>query len=384
MRPIPFVFGRVAVEADFTNRKQEINLLKSNFRMLVNTIIISPRRWGKTSLVNKVSEELEKEEPGLKICHVDLYNIREEADFYLALAREILKVTSTKWEDMAQNALKFLSRLVPRITLSPDQQNEISFGIGWEELKKNPDDILELAESIAIEKKIKIVVCIDEFQNVAEFGQPLAFQKKLRSHWQRHNHVSYCLFGSKRHMFLDVFTNSSMPFYKFGQIIFLEKISHNDWVSFIRNRFQETGKQIGAAEASAIALLSENHPFYVQQLAQQAWLRTEVVCTSEIITEAHHSLIDQLSLLFTGITESLSNMQVGLLHALLSGEKRLSSQSNLQTYRLGTSGNVTRLKKSLADRDILDVRGEVLAFQDPLYAWWLRTYYFKIDKLLTK
>jgi hypothetical protein len=378
MRPIPFVFGRLAVEADFTNRRQEITLLKSNFRMLVNTIIISPRRWGKTSLVNRVSETLEKEEPGLKICHIDLFNVRDESDFYLALAKEVLKVTSSKWEEMAQNASKFLSRLIPRITLSPDQQNEISFGIGWEELKKNPNDILDLAESIAIEKKINMVICVDEFQNIAEFGEPLAFQKKLRAHWQRHNHVAYCLFGSKRHMFLDVFTNSSMPFYKFGQIIFLEKISHENWISFIRERFRETGKQIGEKEASMIASLSDNHPFYVQQLAQQTWLRTERICTPEIITESHHSLIDQMSLLFMGITEGLSISQLGLLRACLAGEKQLSSQATLKKYRMGTSGNVSRLKKSLADRDILDFQGDAIVFQDPGYAYWLKECYFKM------
>lgn len=379
MELVPFVFGRVAVKADFTNRKQEIGRLKDNFRMLVNTVIISPRRWGKTSLVYRASEEMRKVEPGLKICQIDLFNIRDEADFYLSLAREVLQATSSKWEEMAQSAMKFLSRLIPRMTFSPDQQNEISFGIGWEELKKNPDDVLDLAEAIALEKKIRIVVCIDEFQNIAEFAQPLAFQKKLRSHWQKHTQVAYCLFGSKRHMFLDVFTHSSMPFYNFGQIIYLDKISREDWVSFIIERFRETGKQIGDREAAMIALLADNHPYYVQQLAQQAWLRTAKRCGREIVTAAHRSLTEQLSLLFTNLTESLSISQLGLLKALLSGEKQLSSQASLKKYRLGTSGNVSRLKKSLIDKDILDLQGDNLTFQDPVYSWWLKEYYFKIS-----
>jgi AAA+ ATPase superfamily predicted ATPase len=378
MQPVPFVFGRVAVKADFTNRKLEIARLKDNFRMLVNTVIISPRRWGKTSLVYRASEEICKEEPGLKICHIDLFNVRDEAEFYVALAREVLEATSTKWEEMAQSAMKFLSRLIPRITFSPDQQSEISFGIGWEELKKNPDDLLDLAEAIAIEKKIRIVLCIDEFQNIAEFAQPLAFQKKLRAHWQKHTRVAYCLFGSKRHMFLDVFTHSSMPFYNFGQILYLDKISREDWITFIEDRFRETGKQIGTEEASMIASLAENHPYYVQQLAQQAWLRTAKRCSREIVMASHRSLTEQLSLLFTGLTESLSNSQLGLLKALLSGEKQLSSQASLKIYRLGTSGNVSRLKKTLVDRDILDLQGENLTFQDPVYTWWLKEYYFRL------
>lgn len=160
--------------------------------------------------------------------------------------------------------------------------------------------------------------------------------------------------------------------------MFLEKISHENWISFIRERFQTTGKQIGEKEASMVASLSDNHPFYVQQLAQQTWLRTEKIGTSEIITDSHRSLIDQMSLLFMGITEGLSISQLGLLRACLAGEKQLSSQATLKKYRMGTSGNVSRLKKSLADRDILDFQGDVIVFQDPGYAYWLKECYFRM------
>ena len=84
-------------------------------------------------------------------------------------------------------------------------ESELSFGIGLEELKRNPDDILDLAEALAVSKNIRLIICIDEFQNVANFGNSLVFQKKLRAHWQRHSHVAYCLSGSKRHMLMDVF-----------------------------------------------------------------------------------------------------------------------------------------------------------------------------------
>jgi uncharacterized protein len=80
---------------------------------------------GKTSLVNRVSEILGSQEPDLKICHIDLFNVRTEQDFYIALAGEILKATSTKWEEQLQNAKYFLSRLLPRISFSPDAQSEI-------------------------------------------------------------------------------------------------------------------------------------------------------------------------------------------------------------------------------------------------------------------
>ena len=378
MENTPFVFGKLATNFDFTDRELETSHLASNFRSLINSIIISPRRWGKTSLVNQVSEMLINQEPDIKICHIDLFNVRTEEDFYIELATKILKATSSKWEELAQNAKEFLSRLLPRITFSPDDQSELSFGIGWEDLKKNPNDILDLAETIAISRKFKIIVCIDEFQSISDFKNPLAFQKKLRSHWQMHTHVAYCLYGSKRHMLLEVFTGPSMPFYKFGDLVFLEKINTKEWVKFIKRRFSDTGKEINDLESTLIANLAENHSYYVQQLAQQTWLRTENLCTSSMVEEAHHGLVNQLSLLFTNITESLSTKQLELLKAIISNEKQLSSQKTIQNYKLGTSANVLRLKQSLLAREIIDISADQIDLQDPMYKYWLKNNYFKI------
>jgi hypothetical protein len=374
----PFVFGRITSLPDFTDRTSEIELLKTNFRSLVNTIIISPRRWGKSSLVNRVIQELSEESSNLRICTIDLFNVRTEEEFYHLLAREILRATSSKWEEAVKNAGTFLSRLMPRITFSPDAQSEISFGISWEELQKNSDDILDLPQKIAMDKNFRILICMDEFQNIAELGHAVELQKKLRAHWQQHSQVAYCLYGSKRHMMMDVFTNTSMPFYKFGHMLFLQKIESNDWVAFIRERFADTGKSIDKNLALKIASLVENHPYYVQQLAQQTWLRTNRTTTINDITDAHETLVDQLSLLFTGTTESLTNPQLGLLKALISGEQQLSSQVSLRKYGMGTSGNVNRIKKSLIEKDILDTKDGNLVFQDPIYQYWLRHRYFRI------
>jgi uncharacterized protein len=380
MNQAPFVYGRIATSPNFTNRIKEISLLKTNFKTLVNTIILSPRRWGKSSLVRHVTKEMAVSESGLRFCHIDLFNIRTIEEFYLALAKEVLQSTSSRWEESIQNARRFLSRLVPRISFSPDNQNEISFGVSWEDLKKNPDDILDLAQNIALAKQFNIVICIDEFQNIGEFDDPVAFQKKLRAHWQLHDKVAYCLYGSKKHMLLEVFSDSSMPFYKFGQLIFLKKIEVADWIPFITERFSSSGKLIGESEASLIAELTENHPYYVQQLAQQVWLRTKRTCNKQIVEEAHSSMVDQLSLLFISLTESLSNTKIGFLKAVLSGEEKLSSAEVIKKYRLGTSANVARIKKSLIDKEIVELEEDRIVFQDPAFAFWLKRYYFKINQ----
>ncbi len=372
----PFIFGKIAKSDNFTDREKETALLVSNFNSLINTIIISPRRWGKSSLVAKAADIATSKNDKLKICKIDLFNVRNEEHFYELLAMNILKATSTKWEESIESVKKFFTRIIPKIVLAGDMQNEISLDFDWSEIRKNPDEILDLAERIATDRGIRIVVCVDEFQNIAEFDDPHYFQKKLRSHWQQHQNVSYCLYGSKRHMMLDVFTNSSMPFYKFGDLLFLEKIDTPSWITFITEQFSKTNKVITKEQAQLIVALADNHPYYVQQLAQQVWLRTSDKCTEDIVRQAHITIVEQLSLLFVTITESLTNLQVSFLKAMIAGETTLSSSEVISKYRLGSSGNVSRSRKSLIEKDILDNKANKVSFQDPMYHYWLKHQYF--------
>lgn len=372
----PFVFGKIATEKNFTDRKQETAYLVKHFTSLINTIIISPRRWGKSSLVNKAAELAMEQDRDLRICRIDLFNVRNEEHFYSLLAQNVIAATSSRWDEAIENARNFFSRLVPKISVGSDPANEISIDFDWDEVKRNPDEVLDLAEKIARNKGLKIVICVDEFQNIAEFTDPDYFQKRLRSHWQQHQHVAYCLYGSKRHMMLEVFTNSSKPFYKFGNLIFLNKIETSHLAEFFQSRFADTGKRITEEASTLIAALTDNHPYYAQQLAQLSWLRTEDVCTAEIVREAHAGLVEQLSLLFVTITETLTTQQLNYLRALIAGEKSISSTEVMHRYRISSPTSIARSKAALVKNDILDNQAGCYSFQDPIYAYWLKTQYF--------
>jgi hypothetical protein len=371
MKKIPFVFGRSTDFVNFTDREEETSWLMGNFKSLINTTIISPRRWGKTSLVENAAHTIMAEDNKIKVCQLDIFNIRNESEFYEHFAKEILKATANKWEEMATHTKKFLSQLLPKITFSPDLQAEISFGIDWDTLQKNPDDILNLAENIAISKKIRIIVCIDEFQSIGDFPESLAFQRKLRSHWQHHHNVAYCLYGSKRHMLLDIFSDASMPFYKFGDIMFLQKIDNNVWGKFIKKRFEDTGKKISLEQAKYLAQLVNNHPYYVQQLAQQTWLRTKTSGSKAIIDNALQGIKNQLSLLFVSQIDNMSTTQINFLKAVLNGETTFSSQEVLKNYRLGTSANLKKIKTALLSKEIIDIQGKTIEILDPVFKLWL-------------
>ena len=338
----PFIFGKIATNKNFTDREKETANLVQNFMSLINTIIISPRRWGKSSLVNKAAKLAMAQESNLRICHIDLFNVRNEEHFYSLLAQKVIAATSTKWE----------------------------------EVKHNPDEVLDLAEKIAKKKGLKIVICVDEFQNITEFSDPDYFQKKLRSHWQLHQNVAYCLYGSKRHMMMEVFTDSSKPFYKFGNLMFLNKIETPCLVEFFKSRFADTGKSIDNEASHLIAKLVDNHPYYAQQLAQLSWLRTKNVCTVDIVYEAHTALVEQLSLLFVTITETLTTQQLNYLKALIAGEKAISSTAVMHRYQISSTTSISRSKAALIKNDILDNKAGEISFQDPIYAYWLKTEYF--------
>lgn len=374
----PFIFGRIATDENFTDREKETEHLVNNFESLINTVIISPRRWGKSSLVHRAADIAMRADKNIRICTIDLFNVKTEEQFYTVLARKLIQGTSSRWEEAVENAKKFFSRLVPKISVGAGPGSEISIDFDWEEMKSNPDEILDLSERIAEAKGVKIVVCIDEFQNIAEFEDPLFFQRRLRAHWQRHKKVSYCLYGSKRHMMMEVFTDSSMPFYKFGDIFFLNKIDTEHFIPFITERFSSTGKSITEDASRNIVSLADNHPYYVQQLSQLSWLRTSGQCDVETVVKAHLSLVEQLSLLFSNLMETLTFQQTCYLHALIAGEKSITSAETMYRYHISSATAASRSLKTLIKKDILDSTSGEISFQDPIFEYWLRHDYYRL------
>ena len=377
----PFIYGKFAIVGNFTNRQKEIQLLTSNFNNLINTMIISPRRWGKSTLVNHVSELIKSERnAGIIICRLDIFNCRTEEQFYKAYANAILKSTTTAWDEFVAGVKKYLGKFFPKISFSDAAQTyELSFGIELKETQLSLDEILDLPQQIAADTGKKIVVCIDEFQNIHEYHDTLAFQRKLRAHWQLHSQVCYCLYGSKRHLLMNIFNSYDMPFYRFGDILFLQKIGREDWVKFISGQFRATGKFISETLSGEIADRMQNHPYYVQQYSHQVWLRTENECTEAILNDALDGIIDQLSLLFTNIIDSLTARQIAFLTAITEGESNFTAKETLKNYNFGTSANVKNLKNALLEKDLIDILPQnKIELQDPIFFHWLKKEYKKV------
>ena len=367
----PFVFGRAAEGTYFTDRTEDTRRLSANLTHGINTILISPRRWGKTSLVKKVINETDR--PDIKFVFIDIFDCKSEYDFYRSFANEIVKQTSSKIDEWVETAKTFLSNISPKFSFGSDPMNDFSLSFEWSPKDNTEKEILQLPQKIAQKKNIRLVVCLDEFQQVADFTDSITFQKKLRSVWQHQQEVTYCMFGSKKHLMENIFNEKSMPFYKFGDMIFLKKISTEEWVPFICNKFQETGKTISEQQVAKICELTENLSSYVQHLAWIVWYKSDKVVKNKDIDDAINDLLEQNKAFFQREVEQLSEFQLNFLKALANGvSSGFSRKEIIKKYRLESSANIQSVKKSLLKKGLIDIDEQTVTFDDSIFKLWMQ------------
>ena len=368
-----FVYGIAVTDYNFTGRKEETRRLIANFEGGINSILISPRRWGKTSLVDHVHRQLEDSD--IIIVQLDIFGCKTEYDFYNALAVAVLKQTASKVQLWMDEARDFLVRLTPKIGIPIDPVSEISVSLGITPETHSPEEILNMVEVIAKRKNRHIVVCIDEFQQVGEFENTKQVQARLRSAWQHHHYTSYCLYGSKRHMMSKIFLNRSMPFYQFGDLLWLQKLPVSDWLDYIISHFEATGRHISEQMVMRICETVDNYPSYVQHLSSILLnhLPQGGTVTEDMMPSAVSELISTNEALYMQQIEPLSGYQMNLLKAIVSGihsgynEKRVRSQ-----FDLGSPSNMVRLRNALIERDLIYSEMRQLYITDPVFALWFR------------
>lgn len=366
-----FVYGMSVGGDNFTDRIEETKRIKLDFENGINVILISPRRMGKTSLIKKVISEMDS--PEIKVVYMDIYDCRSEYDFYNRFAETMMKSTGNQLEQVMENIKRFLVRVSPKLSFSPESNSEFSVSLGITPKDYSPEEILDLPERIAKEQGIRIVVCIDEFQQIGEFADSLTVQKRLRGVWQHHQHVSYCFFGSKKHLMENIFQSRRMPFYQFGEMLHLKCIPTEYWVPFICSRFEKYGKKISEEYAARICHTVKNYSSYVQQLAWNVMAETEIEVNEESFTEGFNALLEQNSSLFIQQTEGLTTYQLNFIRLLCNGiHSGFNTQSVVEQYSLGSKSNVDRIKKCLIDRELITIEKEGVFLADCVFELWFK------------
>lgn len=160
----PFQYGTLVDKESFVNRVEERKQLKELLGSGINVMLISPRRWGKSSLVKVAMDELTQEDKHIRVCFIDAFSIKTEAEFYRIFAREVISCAASTLEKRLEDVKQFLKAVSPSITLKSDPTDTLSFDLKLELEEKSVMEILELPEKIAAAKGIHLIVCIDEFQ----------------------------------------------------------------------------------------------------------------------------------------------------------------------------------------------------------------------------
>ncbi len=173
-------------------------------------------------------------------------------------------------------------------------------------------------------------------------------------------------------MMLELFKQESRAFYRFGDLFMMDKIPENHWLDFIVKSFKNTGKNISNELGNEMIEMVNNHPDYLQQLCHNVWSATDSETSSQIIEESMNLVLRSNTLHYQDICDALSNTQLNLVYAILAGEKMLTSAETMLKYKLGTPRNVSKNKKVLEGKDIVEIHGKSIIFNDPVFEYWLR------------
>ncbi|HEY3184647.1 MAG TPA: ATP-binding protein, partial [Gaiellaceae bacterium] len=268
----PFRYGALALDEAFTDREEEIRELTADIRNGQDVVVFGPRRYGKTSLVWRVSRDLIAR--GLLVAHVDLMTAPTKQLLAEKLARTIHADIASRVERARERALQVFRglRVQPRITIDPDD-GSVSFAF---DTARTPADVdatlerlLELPGELGAERKRKVALVLDEFQEITELDPHLP--KLLRAVFQTQPEVAHVYLGSKRHLLQRIFNDANEPFWRSAKQMELGLIPVPRFREFLRARFAATGKRVDDAVLDPMLELTHGHPYATQELAYFVW-----------------------------------------------------------------------------------------------------------------
>ncbi|MDR1225880.1 MAG: ATP-binding protein [Prevotellaceae bacterium] len=349
----PFRYGSV-VEGDFfTDRVHDLAKSIQIIQSANHLILISPRRYGKTSLINKAVAQLKR--PTISL---NLQLVTSITDLATELLKRILAIYPM---EKAKYFLKNF-RIAPIISLNPvSNALDVSFA---PTLSAKPilEDVLTLIEALGKKGKRPLVV-FDEFQEVRSIDK--ALDKQLRSIIQLHQNVNYVFMGSQESLMREIFERKKSPFYHFGTLQTLDLIPYADFEAFLKKGFSPLYKN-AASIATTILQLTKQHPYYTQMLAFHyfnALLHSKRATLQEVIL----SIIREHDIDYERLWMGLNLKDRELILELIYIEKQLRHGKN------NNIPNSTRYSayKRLLSKGFLIQGKEGYRVEDPFFTAWI-------------
>ena len=255
----PFKFGTIVEAEYFTDRIKEVAYIKQSLQSANHLVLISPRRFGKSSVVAKAVKE-----SGRKCITLNLQSVTSVQDLSAKLLREFFKIHPLQ---RVRHLIAHF-RIIPTISTNPvSGAMDVSFQPGVDGIILL-EDVLNLLESSHSETN-RLIVVLDEFQEIKDIAANL--DRQMRSIMQTQKHINYILLGSQESMMTDIFENKKSPFYHFGELMRLGKLPRLDFHQYLSDRLSPIFPKDSSALSDRILDFTNCHPYYSQQLAANIW-----------------------------------------------------------------------------------------------------------------
>lgn len=370
----PFRFGSVVTGEDFADRRRELVELGRELAGGQHVFLLSPRRYGKTSLILTLLGRLRSQ--GLLTAYVDVFRATTAAQLLELTAQTVLRGVESKPERVLRLAVDLLGKLRPQVGTDSRGKPTLSLDIGTSprSILAVQEEVLALPEELAKKRKSRLVLVFDEFQEIQRFPGA-GLERAMRSHFQTHRHVSYLFAGSRESALRDMASRERSPFYKFGRMVSLGPISPREFVPFLQVRFKRGGLRLSGDVGDAVLAAADDVPYNVQRLCHQLWAlragKAERI-TERDIGDAIGGIVEQDAPHFSAGWDRLSLHQRQVLQAIAkSGGRNLFAAEFLTSHRLGSHSSVqTSLRQLLKEQVLTKANGEY-RFADPFFREWV-------------
>jgi len=370
----PFVFGGVVGAAHFVDREPECRQLEKDLRNCEKVFLISPRRFGKSSLVARTLEQL----PGrsFRTATLSVANATTFRNFLERFTATILAAAGP-WEQVQHWVVTFVKSLKLDLDIDPwTHLPKVSLGHGasFDPTPLAPD-IFALPGHLTARGRFRLVICLDEFQQIRQFnGQGV--EHMLREATQRQPEVGYVIAGSQTTLMQNMLA-PDRPFYKAGPTMLLKRIPPAAWIPYIKAQFHHQGRVITEAAVQQILATADLVPYDVQRLAHEVWEFAEDTQVEGIdqpaVVQVTAQVVTRLQPVFEERWESLPPGQRLVLQAIAAGQAtKLYANPIRERFRLGPMSSVQKALQLLVQGGVLDLDQHAPFFVDPLFAEWIR------------
>ncbi len=371
----PFQFGTIVKGEDFCNREEELYTLKSYIKDGYSIWLYSPRRYGKSSLIQKTFSEIDD----VTTIYFDLYNVKSLDDFckkYASLLATNLFSWKQEIKKITSRFSKYFENLHP--TVSFDETGKPSFSLNVNEISEQTDveTILSIPQQISNETGKPICIAFDEFQEIERI-EPFLINW-MRSAFQQHENVSYIFLGSQQSLMETIFTSHHSPFYEFAIKMHIAPINRDELKKFIDNKFKQKGLSITSTNINAIIEKSEGYPHFTQYYASVVFDMIRNGINQNDINFTNNwieKIIQSQSVILQSIFDQLTNIQRTVLStiAVLTKDQELFSSQSRNFFGLPVSSSLVTALDSLIKKGLIIKEEKQYKILNPVFKAWLQT-----------